>query len=47
MKVRLLMVLLALGFMAQAQTVFVEGKQSGVWDADTVVVTGDVKIEDT
>ena len=29
---------------ARAQTVEVNGKQSGVWDADTVFVTGDVEV---
>ena len=30
---------------AQAQTMQVSGKQSGVWEADTVLVTGDVDVE--
>lgn len=47
MKSRFLLAALLLCVMGQAQTVFVEGKQSGVWDADTVLVTGDVKVEDT
>lgn len=32
---------------AQAQTIYVSGPQSGVWDADTVMVTGDVKVADS
>jgi len=32
---------------AQAQTIEVSGSQSGVWDAETVIVTGDVKVQDS
>ena len=35
------------GLLAKAQTIEVSGTQSGVWDAETVVVTGDVTIEDS
>ena len=31
----------------QAQTIEVSGQQGGVWDADTVLVTGDVKVKDS
>lgn len=33
--------------LAKAQTIEVSGSQSGVWDADTVLVTGDVKVQDS
>lgn len=34
-------------FMAQAQTIAVNGVQTGVWDADTVLVTGNVTVTDS
>lgn len=36
-----------LGSFAMAQSVAVSGVQSGIWDADTVRVTGDVQVHDT
>ena len=45
MKTKLLLLLMALSFLAKAQTIEVSGLQSGVWDADTVLVTGDVKVQ--
>lgn len=47
MRIRFLFLLMMFGLMAQAQTIYVEGKQTGVWDADTVVVTGDVRVIDS
>lgn len=48
MKTRiLLMAMLLLGGMACAQTLEVNGNQTGVWDADTVLVTGDVTVADS
>lgn len=40
-------ILLFCGFFAQAQTIEVSGLQSGVWDADTVLVTGNVTVLDS
>ena len=45
-KMLLLLTLLACG-VASAQTLEVSGIQSGVWDADTVRVTGDVTVVDS
>lgn len=48
MKTRiLLMAMLLLGGMAHAQTIEVNGTQTGVWDADTVLVTGNVTVPDS
>ena len=47
MKTKLLLFFAFLGVMAQAQTIEVAGLQSGVWDADTVLVTGDVLVQDS
>jgi len=44
MKKTLLFLLLAVCFAAEAQTIQVNGEQSGVWDADTVRVVGDVTV---
>lgn len=46
MKIRLMLFLLLCGFYAKAQYIEVSGIQSGVWDADTVLVTDNVIIED-
>ena len=45
MKKVFLFLLLALCFATQAQTIQVSGNQTGVWDADTVLVVGDVTVE--
>ena len=47
MKNRLLLLLLTVTIFAQAQTIEVSGLQSGIWEADTVLVTGDVKVQDS
>ena len=48
MKTRVLLFSLLLGgLMAQAQTINVSGVQSGVWKADTVLVSDNVTIEDS
>ena len=47
MKNRLLLLLLTVTIFAQAQTIEVSGVQSGIWEADTVLVTGDVKVQDS
>lgn len=47
MKTRIMLFLLLCGFYAKAQNIEVSGMQSGVWDADTVFVTGDVVIQDS
>ena len=47
MKNRLLLLLLTVTIFAQAQTIEVSGVQSGIWDADTVLVKGDVKVQDS
>ena len=47
MRTLFLFLLLLFSVAGHSQTVFVEGKQSGEWAADTVVVTGDVKVIDT
>ena len=47
MKTRfILTALLLAGYFAKAQTIEVSGLQSGVWDADTVLVTGNVTVEE-
>ncbi|MBR4146931.1 MAG: T9SS type A sorting domain-containing protein [Bacteroidales bacterium] len=45
-RISLLLLLMVCCF-AQAQTVSVSGFQSGVWDADTVMVVGDVQVQDS
>lgn len=47
MKSRFLVLAMFLGLVAHAQTIYVEGKQTGVWDADTIRVVGDVMVVDT
>lgn len=42
-----LLCILFCGLVAKAQTIEVSGLQSGVWQADTVIVVGDVVVEDT
>lgn len=47
MKSRILLaVLLLTNLLSKAQTIEVSGIQSGVWDADTVLVTGNVTVND-
>ena len=43
----ILFVLLTTCFAMRAQTIHVSGDQTGVWDADTVLVTGDVVVGDS
>lgn len=47
MKTRLLLLLLLGSLCAKAQTIEVSNTQSGTWDADTVLVTGNVKVQDS
>lgn len=47
MRTKLLLFLLLCSFLSQAQTIEVFGLQSGVWEADTVFVTGDVAVQDS
>ncbi len=47
MKHSILFLLLASCFAIQAQTIQVSGSQAGVWDADTVLVTGDVMVTES
>ena len=47
MKAKLLFLLLVVSLLSKAQTIEVSGTQSGIWDAETVVVTGDVTIQDS
>ena len=47
MKARLLFLLLVLSLLSKAQTIEVSGLQSGVWNADTVFVTGNVTVEES
>lgn len=47
MKLRILLLFLLCGLVAKAQNIEVSDIQSGVWDADTVFVTGDVIIQDS
>ena len=47
MKNYLLFLFLFASIFAQAQTIEVSGPQSGIWDADTVLVTGNVKVYDS
>lgn len=47
MKKRFVFLLLVACIAAKAQTIQVSGEQSGVWDADTVLVTGDVMVMDS
>ena len=43
-KIFSILLILASVVVAEAQTIKVNGKQSGVWDADTVLVTGNVDV---
>ncbi len=47
MKTRVFLFLMLCGLVSQAQTIKVSGTQSGVWEADTVLVIGDVEIPDS
>lgn len=47
MKTRFLLCFLLCSFFAQAQTIEVSGVQTGTWVADTVLVTGDVLVQDS
>lgn len=47
MKTRFLLLFLFLSGMMKAQTIEVSGPQTGTWDADTVFVSGNVKVLDT
>ena len=47
MKNKLLLFLLLISIFTQAQTIEVSGPQSGIWDADTVLVIGNVKVQDS
>ena len=47
MKTRLLLFLLLCGLFAKAQTVEVSGLQSGIWEADTILVTNNVSVQDS
>ena len=47
MKTKLLFLFLLTSILCQAQTIEVLGLQSGTWSADTIRVTGDVKIQDS
>ena len=47
MKKSFLILLIAACFAVQAQTIHVSGDQTGVWDADTVLVTGNVSVMDS
>lgn len=46
MKTKILLFLLFCGLFAHAQSIEVSGIQSGIWDADTVLVTDNVVVED-
>ena len=47
MKNCLLFLFLFASVFVQAQTIEVSGAQEGVWDADTVLVIGNVKVQDS
>ena len=47
MKTKLLFLFLLASVLSQAQTIEVSGVQSGTWSADTIRVTGDVKVQDS
>ena len=47
MKTRFLLLFLLCSLFAKAQTIALSGLQSGVWEADTVLITGDVTIQDS
>lgn len=47
MKAKLLCLFLLASVFCQAQTIEVFGLQSGIWAADTIRVTGDVKVQDS
>lgn len=46
MKIRFTFLLLMIALITKAQTIEVSGIQSGLWDADTVLVKGDVVVND-
>ncbi len=46
MKIRFTFLFLMTALIAKAQTIEVSGSQSGLWDADTVLVKGDVVVTD-
>ena len=46
MKTRILLLFLAFGLVANAQNIEVSGTQSGIWEADTVFVTGNVLVQE-
>lgn len=46
-KLRLLAAMLVCGLFAQAQSIEVSGLQSGNWEVDTVLVTGNVTVQDS
>lgn len=47
MKTKLMLILLLGALAAQAQTIEVSGLQSGTWQADTVKVVGNIKVQDS
>jgi hypothetical protein len=47
MKARLFPFLLLCCLFAKAQNIEVNGLQSGIWEADTVFVTGDVVVQES
>ena len=47
MRTRFLFFFLLCGLFAKAQTIEVTGFQSGIWEADTVLVTGNVVVQDS
>lgn len=47
MKTRFLLFLALIALSAKAQNIEVSGLQSGIWDADTVFVTGNVLVQDS
>ena len=47
MKTKLILVFLLATFAAQAQTIEVSGVQSGLWQADTIKVVDNVKVQDS
>ena len=47
MKTKLMLILLLGALAVQAQTIEVSGSQSGTWQADTVKVVGNIKVQDS
>lgn len=47
MKAKLVLLLIMVCAVAKGQTIDVSGPQTGVWDADTIRVTGDVEVVDS